>query len=89
MKIILTEHIIKEKIPKLKTLGWNITKSKIIQTIKRPKWKGVSRFGQPAVMSLLDERHILRVIFEEKNDIIRIITIYPARRGTYESTKED
>lgn len=40
-------------------------------------------------MSLLDKKHILRVIFEVRDGIIEVITIHPARRGTYESTEED
>lgn len=89
MKVVYTEHVLGEKIPKEKALGWNITKLKIRNTIKNPKWKGVTRFGQPTAMSLLDDKHILRVIFEKEGDIIRVITIHIARRGTYESTKED
>ncbi len=89
MKIVISNHVINDKIPRIKAWGWNITQAKIRQTIKQPKWRGISRFGQPTAMSLLDEGHILRVIFEKKGGIITIITIHPARIGTYESTKED
>lgn len=89
MKIILSWHVLNEKIPLIKTWGWNITHAKIKQTVRKPKWRGVSRFGQPTAMSFLDDKHILRVIFEIKDDIITVITVHPARRGTYESTKED
>ena len=89
MKIFFTRHVLEDSIPRFKLLGWKITKAKIRQTITKPKWTGISRFGQPAVMSLMDDKHILRVIFEEKDGIIRVITAYIARRGTYESTKND
>lgn len=89
MKIILTIHVLEDKIPRLKALGWNVTSRKIKQTIEKPKWRGVTKFNQETAMSLLDEKHILRVIFEKEGDIIRVITIHPARRGTYESTKEN
>ena len=89
MKIIVTLHVLEDKIPRLKVLGWNVTQIKIKQTIIKPKWRGITRFGQETAMSLLDEGHILRVIFEREGDIIRVITIHPARRGTYESTKEN
>ncbi len=78
-----------DKIPRLKALGWIVSQAKIRQTIMKPKWRGVTRFGQETAMSLLDEKHILRVIFEKDGDIIRVITIHPARRGTYESKKEN
>lgn len=89
MKIVLSEHVLNEKIPLLKSLGWSITPFKIKQTVRKPKWKGVTRYDQPTAMSLLDDKHILRIIFEKKSGIIFIITIHPARRGTYESTEED
>lgn len=88
MKIILSRHVLNEKIPLLKSLNWNITKAKIRQTIKKPKWRGITDEGQPTAMSLVDEKHILRVIYK-KSDIIKVLTIHIARRGRYESTKED
>lgn len=89
MKIVFTRHVLEEKTPLLKTLNWNISKAKIRQTIKKPKWRGVTKYGQPTAMSLIDKDHILRVVFEEQDGIIRVITVHIARRGTYESTKED
>lgn len=89
MKIILTWHVLNDSIPKFKLLGWNITKAKIKQTIRKPNWLGVTKYGQPAAMSLMDNDHILRAVFKKEGDIIRVITVYIARRGKYESTKED
>ncbi|MBI2196217.1 hypothetical protein HYU45_01250 [Candidatus Daviesbacteria bacterium] len=89
MKIVFTVHVLEDSIPRFERLGWVITKTKIRQTIKEPKWKGITRFGQPTAMSLMDESHILRVIFEVEDDIIRVITAHIARRGTYESTKKN
>ena len=89
VKIILSWHVLNEKIPLLKSLNWNITKAKIRQTIEKPKWHGTTKYGQLTAMSLVDKGHILRVVFEEEDDIIRVITIHIARRGTYESTKEN
>lgn len=87
MKIIFTKHVLEDKIPRIKVWGWIITKSQISQTIKKPKWIGTTRFGQPTAMSLVDENHILRVVFEKESGsgIIRVITVHIARRGTYES----
>lgn len=89
MKIVFTRHVLEDSIPRFKKLGWIITRQKIRRTIKKPKWVGVTRFGQPTAMSLEDERHILRVVLDREGDIIRVITAHIARRGTYESTKED
>ena len=85
MKIVFTKHAL-EKFVVLKRLGWNITRVKIKQTIKKPKWEGTSRFGQETVMSLADDKHILRVIINRADGIITVVTFHIARRGTYEST---
>lgn len=91
MKVIFSIHIIEEKLPLLKSLGWNITKSKIRQTIRSPKWQGENETGQPTAVSLVNKNHILRVIYKYrkigKSDIIFVVTVYITRRGRYESTK--
>ena len=46
----------------------------------------VSKHGEETAMDLVDEKHILRVVFNRKDDIIKIITLHIARRGKYEST---
>lgn len=86
MKVVFTRHIIEDKIPRSKVLGWNISKAKIRQTIKRPRWKGLARPNQETAMVLIDNNHILRVIFERQDDIITVITFHVTRRGRYEST---
>lgn len=86
MKIIYTKHVLKDKLPALKRLGWIISKDKIEETIANPKWNGVSKHGQKTAMGLVDEKHILRVVIRKKDDIITVITLHIARRGKYEST---
>ncbi|MEK9146569.1 MAG: hypothetical protein AAB639_00050 [Patescibacteria group bacterium] len=86
MKIVYTKHALRDKLPTLKRLGWNISKKKIRETVLNPKWKGMSRHGQETVMSLVDESHILRVVLRREDDIITVITLHIARRGKYEST---
>ncbi|KKR78351.1 MAG: hypothetical protein UU23_C0001G0115 [Candidatus Curtissbacteria bacterium GW2011_GWA1_40_9] len=86
MKIIYTKHALKDKLPALKRLGWNVSKNNIEETIKNPRWKGVSKHGQETAMSLLDKNHILRVVLRREDDIITVITLHIARRGKYEST---
>ena len=85
MKIIFSIHA-EDKFDLLKRYGWRITKTQIRDAIKQPKWKGESKFGQKTGMILVDESHILRVIFNKEGDIIKVITFHIARRGKYEST---
>ena len=35
----------------------------------------------------LDEKHVLRVVYENKTDHIVIVTMYPGRRERYEKNK--
>lgn len=85
MKIIYTKHAL-EKFGELELDGWHITKTKIKQTIKRPKWIGTSRYGQETAMGLVDDRHILRIVLDRKGDIIKVITFHIGRRGKYGTT---
>ncbi|OGM27143.1 hypothetical protein A3D00_05525 [Candidatus Woesebacteria bacterium RIFCSPHIGHO2_02_FULL_38_9] len=85
MKILFTKHA-ESKFKVLGELGWKISKSKVKNTIRKPKWHGVSKFGQETAMSLINKRHILRVIFNRENDNIVTVTFHLARRGKYEST---
>lgn len=84
MKIVYTKHVL-EKFKELEIEGWYITKTKIRQTIKNPKWKGVSSLGQETTMSLVDNKHILRVIFNRVDGIIKVITFHITKKGRYES----
>jgi hypothetical protein len=87
VRIILSQHVINKKIPLIKSLGWNITNLKIKKILTTPKWKGTTSYNQSTVMGLLDKNHILRIVFRRDDDIIFVITVHVARRGTYESTK--
>lgn len=87
IKIVISEHILKKKIPILRSQGWFISEAKIKDTIMSPEWKGVSPYKQPTVMSLMDKNHILRVVINKNDDIIFAVTIHITRRGRYESSK--
>ncbi len=40
--------------------------------------------GRMVAQKRLDERHVLRVVYEDKPEHILIITLYPGRRERYE-----
>ena len=86
MKFVFTKHAVKDKLPTIQRFGWKIAKARIKKIVQQPKWKGASKHGQETAMDLVDENHILRVVFNRKDDIIKIITFHIARRGKYEST---
>lgn len=85
MRFLFTKHAVKDKLPELKTFGWIITRSRIKEIVTKPRWSGLTKKGQKTAMDLVDETHILRVIFRKEDGIITIITLHIARKGKYES----
>lgn len=85
MRFVFTKHA-EDKLPELERLGWKITIAKVKKVVRKPRWRGTSRHGQETAMNLVDNKHILRVIFDKEDDIIKIITFHIARKGKYEST---
>lgn len=81
MKIKFTKHA-EKKFSDLKIFGIIVTKSKIAETIKNPKYNSFDN-GNSIVASDFDQRHNLRVVYkEEKSDII-VITFYIYRKGRH------
>ncbi len=82
MAIVYTAHAeLKFKI--FKNHGVLITKRQVEDTILRPDERTKGRKGRLVAQRVMDERHVLRVIYEEKEDL-EVITFYPARRKRYE-----
>lgn len=86
MKIVFTKHAIQDKTQVMRHFGWVISRKKIINTVKEPRWKGRSNKGQPTAMSLMGNDHILLVVYKHEDGIIKVITFYVTRRGRYGST---
>lgn len=82
MKVVYTPHAeLKFKI--LEEHGVKITKSQVKGTVLRPDRVTKGRKGRLIAQKIMDEEHLLRVIYEEKENI-EIITFYPTRRKRYE-----
>jgi hypothetical protein len=41
--------------------------------------------GRKVAQRAITERHVLRVIYEEEQEEIRVVTFYPGRRSRYEA----
>jgi len=86
VKIVYTLHAL-QKFKELELEGWFIKQDKIRGTIINPKWKGETKENQETALSLVDPKHILRVVFVRgKSGIIKVVTFHIGRRGRYEST---
>ena len=84
MKINFTNHALqKRKI--LKKVGWEITLELVKHAIQNPTYSGKTGEDQPTAIVLLDNDHILRVIYEIRSGIITVITFHISRKGRYET----
>ncbi len=79
--IILSPHA-KEKLKRLVLIG--VTADKAINTIKQPESLISGYFGRKIGQSSLSGELLLRVIYEETDNSILVITLYPAKRKRYE-----
>ena len=61
------------------------TASQITEAIKNPDKISHGKKNRKIAQKIIDEQHVLRVIFEEEKEEITIITFYPARRERYEN----
>ena len=84
MKIVLSKHIIQDKIPLLKRRGFLVTQSQIRDVILNPdNLDNESDYPKIIASKDFDKKHILRVVYKTEDDIIKAITVYPAEKGRY------
>ncbi|KXA91209.1 hypothetical protein AKJ57_02140 [candidate division MSBL1 archaeon SCGC-AAA259A05] len=80
-KIEFTSHA-EEKLGRLKEIG--VTRRKILKTVRNPDKTVDGRYGRKIAQTLLREDIILRVVYEETEEKITIVTVYPGKRRRYE-----
>jgi hypothetical protein len=77
-----TRHA-QQKFTDLARAGFTVTTAQVLDAITRPE--SVDRAVDPPIaQKAISERHVIRVVFVEDEDEIRIVTFYPARRTRYE-----
>lgn len=89
MKIVLTHHA-QKKFKDLLKIGVIVSKRAVLLTIKNPEHIDRESDKPKLIASKpIDSKHILRVVFKVEDDIITIITFYPAKRGRYYEDKKN
>ena len=83
MKIKYTSHAT-QKFVILKRYGIDYSKSRIEEVLLNPDKVEDSIKNRKIAQKQVNSKHLIRVIFEEKNNDMVIITFYPARRKRYE-----
>lgn len=84
MKIVFTNHAIKDKFSLLVQRGFKFTKNDVKSVIANPEHiDKVSDYPKIIVSKGFDQKHILRVVYKTESGIIKVITFYPAEKGRY------
>ena len=78
--IVFTPHA-KEKIARLHHLG--ITEGIVNTILSNPQKVETAYLNRKIAQGVLGERHVIRVVFEEMNNMMLVITVYPAGRRRY------
>jgi uncharacterized DUF497 family protein len=82
-KIVFSRHA-EYKIQVLIRHQVNVDKSLIEKIISKPGRVENGYKNRLIAQGQLDEYHVLRIVYEESEEEIKIITIYPGRRSRYE-----
>jgi hypothetical protein len=79
----LTPHAL-EKLGLTQRQGFVIDEETVVAAVRKPLAVSPGFSDRLIAQGVLDEEHVLRVVYEE-NDEITVVTLYPGRRRRYES----
>jgi uncharacterized DUF497 family protein len=82
-KIVFSLHAL-NKIQILSSHNIFVNKDLITKIIIKPDRVESGYKNRLVALGVLDDKHLLRIVFEESEEEIKIITMYPARRSRYE-----
>jgi hypothetical protein len=82
--IVYTEHA-KNKFVILANHGFAVSRDAIELALKNPDKVEPGYGGRVIAQRVLDEGHVIRVIYEELPEMIKVITFYPGRMERYEN----
>lgn len=83
VKIVYTKHAT-GKFLLLAKRGVKISKTLVDKTVRHPENIDIESDKPKNIISKsVDRKHVLRVVYLRENDIIKIITFYPAEKGRY------
>jgi hypothetical protein len=80
-QITFTLHA-KEKFKRLISVG--VTEESVIEAVENPESVIEGNFGRKIAQTAITEDILLRIIYEETDNNILVVTIYPAKRQRYE-----
>jgi len=77
-----TRHA-QQKFTDLARLGFIITPEQVLEALRNPEHVDTD-LDPPVAQRAISDRHLVRVVFVENENELRIVTFYPARRERYE-----
>lgn len=80
--IRFTAHAL-EKLTLIQIYGFEVDQDSVVNTVQQPDEVFLGFSGRFIAQTVLDETHVLRVVYEEGEEIT-VVTLYPGRRGRYE-----
>jgi hypothetical protein len=83
-RIVYGDHA-KEKFSILRRHGFVVSGLQVRETVQKPEKIEVGYSGRKVAQRRITERHVLRVIYEEGPEEVRIVAFYPDRRSRYEA----
>lgn len=75
-----------EKFEILRRHGFVVSKRQVRETLRRPEKVDEGFRGRKIAQRRISEKHVLRVVYEERQKEIGVVTFYPGRRSRYESS---
>ena len=80
-KVKFTKHAA-EKIEVMKRYGFEISEKQVVETVLNPE-RLSKRDNQYFAIKVINSKHALRVVYEERKGYLVVITFYPVRRERY------
>jgi hypothetical protein len=84
-RIVYGSHA-EEKFEILRRHGFTVSKKQVRETVRSPEKVDEGFRGRKIAQRRISEAHVLRVVYEEKQSEIRVVTFYPGKRSRYESS---
>ena len=81
-RILFTKHAF-EKFVLLKRYGFEIKERQVTEAVLNPD-RLDKKSNQFLATKTIDQKHALRVIYENRKDFLVVITFYPVRRERYD-----
>ena len=84
-RIVYGTHA-EEKFEILRRHGFVVSKKQVRETLRKPDKIEEGFRGRKIAQRRISEKHVLRVVYEEGQKEIGVVTFYPGRRSRYESS---